>query len=94
MKAVLRRETRHCGNGATLLCWELRTADGEMIDDRLATAPTLLGSDIYFVTAEDVARLDTATAVTQLADIERGKALTLYRIAKADCLVGAGIPRG
>ena len=93
MKAVFRREARRLGNGATLFRWELLTADGRIVDENLATAPTLQGNEIFFVSSENVECLDSVAVVTRLAGAEQGKPLALYKIAKESCTVSADLPR-
>jgi hypothetical protein len=93
VKAVFRREARRLGNGATLFRWELLTAHGRIVDGNLATVPTLQGSEILFVSSENVDCLDSVAVVTRLAGLEQGKQLALYRIAKDSCTVSADLPR-
>jgi hypothetical protein len=92
MKALFRREAKQLGSGATLFRWELLAADGTVIDDNLATAPTVQGNEIYFVTSENVDAIETVEAVAQLAEMEHGKRLALYKIARASCSVSADLP--
>ena len=86
MRAIFHRTTQHLENGATLLHWQLRTSEGTVIDASLANAPTVQDGKVYFVTAEDVAGLDTVEMVADLADIEHGKPMALYRIARESCV--------
>jgi len=93
MKAVFRRGARQLGNGATLFRWELLAADGRIVDENLATAPTVQGSEIFFVSAENVDGLDSVAVVTRLPGPEQGKQMALYRIAKESCSVSADLSR-
>jgi hypothetical protein len=87
MKAVFRREPSELGNGATLWRWQLRTAEGAVIDPSLPTAPTLQDGQVYFVTAESVASLDDVEFVARVSEMNDGKPMTLYRIARISCAV-------
>ena len=93
MNAVFRREAKRLGNGATLLQWELRTSEGRVVDAALATAPSLQGGEVFFVTAEAVHELDSVTLVAQLNEIEHGRRMALYRIPRERCTIGASIAR-
>jgi hypothetical protein len=93
MKAVFRREARRLSNGATLLHWELQAADGSVVDECLATAPSLQGGEVFFVTAENVDHLDGVSLVAPLSEIERGKRISLYRIPTRNCTIESDLVR-
>jgi len=85
MEAEFRRESVRLRNGATLWCWALRTADGEVIDESLATAPTEQDGHIYFVTSENVDCLEAVVPVARVAEMPDGKHMTLYKVPKKSC---------
>jgi len=89
MNALFRREARRLGNGATLVQWQLYTAEGHVIDACLANAPSVQDGEVFFITAQNVDCLD-AVPVAPLAEIEHGRQLTLYRIPRERCTVTSG----
>jgi hypothetical protein len=87
MRAIFRHESVSLDSGATLWRWALRTADGDVIDKSLATAPTVQEGRVLFMTTENVDGLEAVALVAPVAELEDGKRLTLYEVACSSCTV-------